>query len=271
MIWGVFLMEGTSGMTPVNNLILSENWTRYWDVVKWPFQLCYVLFKSPQVQQKSKWIQKQTDREEEGSCNSLFNVEEQIFAWTCTWPVCSAEEQPLLYPIGYYSFISRELFIKTNGLCNPSSFQHPDVLVPSTDSQCLFVTHSGLWSWSLRPSALPLLFSYCMISLHGPPRFLRVFFEKAHKVNMEHIGTKNKEPADLLLCSKYLPAGLINLSLMSLVCGFSSAHHQWAHIPLHKIVQTYLTMTLWGYLALQIWSSVVSFGTALPPREGFQL
>lgn len=150
----------TSGMTPTNNPALNEVYARYWDIVKWPSHLWCVLFKSPQVQQKSKWIWKQTDRGEKRSCNSLFNVEEQIFAWTCTWPVCSAEEQPVLYPIRYYSFISRELFIKTYGLCNPSSFQHPDILVPSTDSQCVFVTHLGLWSWSLQPSALRLLFSY---------------------------------------------------------------------------------------------------------------
>lgn len=34
-------------------------------------------------------------------------------------------------------------------------------------------------------------------------------------------GTRKSEPVCLLLCSKYLPAGLINLSLMSLLCGFS--------------------------------------------------
>lgn len=165
----------TSEMTPINNPVLNEVYTHYWDMVKWLFQLWYVQLKSPQVQKKSKWIQKQTDREKKQSCSSLFNVEEQIFAWTCTWPVCSAEEQPVLYPIRYNSFISRELFIKTDGLCNPSSFQHPDIVVPSTDSQCLFVTHLGLWSWSLQPSALLLLFSYYMISSHGPPK-LPCFF-----------------------------------------------------------------------------------------------
>lgn len=134
-------------------------WIKYTHAVKWPVQFWCVLFKSSQVQQKSKWIQKQTDREEKQSCNSLFNVEEQIFAWTGTWPVCSAEEQPVLHPIRYYSFISRELFIKTDGFSNPCSFQHPDVLVPSTDSQCLFVTHLGVRSWSLQPSVLLLPFS----------------------------------------------------------------------------------------------------------------
>lgn len=101
--------------------------------------------------------------------------------------------------------------------------------------------------------------------------FCAFFLEKAHKVNVECIGTRKKEPVYLFLCNKYLPAGLINLSLMSLFCGFSSAHNQWAHIPLQKTVQAYLTTTLRGYLALQIWSSVLSFGTALPPHEGFQL
>lgn len=69
---------------------------------------------------------------------------------------------------------------------------------------------------------------------------------------MERIGSRKSEPVYLFLCSKYLPAGLINLSLMSLLCGFSSAHNQRARIPLQKTVQTYLTTTLWGYLALQI-------------------
>lgn len=142
------------------------------ETVKWPLQLWHVLFKSPQVQQKSKWIQKQTDREEKRSCNSLFNVEEQIFVWTCTWPVCSAEEQPVLYPIRYYSFISRELFIKTDGLCNLSSFQHPDILVPSTDSQCLFVTHLGLWSWSWNHQPFGYYLATIWFPLYGPPKFL---------------------------------------------------------------------------------------------------
>lgn len=130
----------------------------------------------------------------------------------------------MLYPIRYYSFISRELFIKTYGLCNPSSFQHPDILVPSTDSQCIFVTHLGLWSWSLQPSALRLLFSYYDF-LPRPTKVSVLFFfflEKAHKVNMERIGTRKKEAVCLFLCSKYLPAGLINLSLMSLWLFLSS-------------------------------------------------
>lgn len=63
---------------------------------------------------------------------------------------------------------------------------------------------------------------------------------------MDFIGTRKKEPVYLFLCSKYLPAGLINLSLKSLLCGFSSAHNLWAPIPLQKTVQTYLTTTLSG-------------------------
>lgn len=166
-------------------------------MLKWLSPLWTGVFKSPQLHQKSKWIRKQTDREEERSSNSLFYAEEQIFAWTCAWPVCSAEEQPVLYPIRYYSFISRELFLKTDGLCNPSSFQHPDILVPSTDSPCLLVTHLGLRSWSLQPSALLLLFSCSVISLRGPPRFLCCFgfgFFKVDRVKMECIGMRKSQP-----------------------------------------------------------------------------
>lgn len=64
------------------------------------------------------------------------------------------------------------------------------------------------------------MFNYCTVSFWGPPRFL-CFFENARKVNTEQTGTRKNEPVCLLLCSKYLPAGLINLSLMSLLCGFS--------------------------------------------------
>lgn len=91
------------------------------------------------------------------------------------WPVCSAGEQPVLYPMRYRGFISRGLLIKSDGLCNPSRVQHPDTAVPSSSSHCLSVSPVRLWPCSVQASALLLLFSFFMTSLHCPPRLPCLF------------------------------------------------------------------------------------------------
>lgn len=121
----------------------------------------------------------------------------------------------MLCSVRFWSFISRGLFIRNHGLCNPSCSQHPGIAVPCSHSHRLSVSHGGFWLWSLQGSALLLLFS-SIISLHCPPRPLCFFRGELIKSTQNTLEPARKTWIPFA-GSKFLPAGLVKPSSLSLL------------------------------------------------------